>query len=142
MYAGGNYKLHWHSDENYIYIGIKGKSIGWVAIGFEPSDEMKDADIVFGLIKNGGTLVLDQFSTGVFGPHHPDIELGGTYDILEFGGKEENGTTIFEFKRALDTGDQYDKVINKGIVKIIWAYGLSDEINIKHAVRGDGEISI
>jgi len=138
----GEYTIHWRSDEQYIYIGIKAKTSGWVAIGFEPSSRMKDADMVFGFVQGGKTIISDQFSTGTYGPHAPDTELGGTDDILEFGGKEEGGFTIIEFKRALDTSDQYAKALAEGATKIIWAYGSDDEITTKHAVRGDGEIFI
>jgi len=138
----GNYEIRWLSDDQHIYIGIKAKTTGWVAIGFEPTSGMKDADIVFGFVQGGRTVTSDEFSTGTYGPHSPDTELGGTDDILEFGGKEEGGFTIIEFKRALDTSDQYDKALAEGAIKIIWAYGSDDEITTKHAVRGDGEISI
>lgn len=138
----GNYEIRWINDDQYIYIGIKAKTTGWVAIGFEPTSGMKDADMVFGFVQGGKTVISDQFSTGTYGPHSPDTELGGTDDILESGGKEEGGFTIIEFKRTLDTGDQYDKALAEGAIKIIWAYGPDDEITKKHAVRGDGEISI
>ena len=138
----GNYEIRWLSDDQYIYIGIRAKTTGWVAIGFDPTSGMKDADMVFGFLQGGEIVISDQFSTGTFGPHSPDTELGGTDDILEAGGKEEGGFTIIEFKRALDTGDQYDKALAEGVIKIIWAYGPDDEITKKHAVRGDGEISI
>jgi hypothetical protein len=138
----GNYEIRWLADDQYIYIGIKAKTTGWVAIGFEPSSGMKDADMVFGFVQSGKTIISDQFSTGTYGPHSPDTELGGTDDILESGGKEEGGFTIIEFKRTLDTGDRYDKALAEGAIKIIWAYGPDDEITKKHAVRGDGEISI
>ena len=86
--------------------------------------------------------MIDMFSTGDFGPHPPDVELGGEDDILLFGGEEEGGYTVIEVKRALDTGDKYDIPIVKGINKIIWAYGLDDTISMKHTVRGYGDTEI
>jgi len=138
----GNYEIRWLSDDQYIYIGIRAKTTGWVALGIKPTSAMKDADMIFGFVKDGAITVSDQFSTGTYGPHSPDTELGGTNDILEFDGKEEGGYTTIEFKRRLSTGDEYDNEFTKGTVKIIWAFGPDDEIAKKHAVRGDGEISI
>jgi hypothetical protein len=138
----GNYEIRWLSDDQYIYIGIRAKTTGWVAIGFGPASGMKDADMVFGFVQGGKTVISDQFSTGTYGPHSSETEIGGTDDILESGRKEEGGFTIIEFKRTLDTGDRYDKALAEGAIKIIWAYGPDDEITKKHAVRGDGEISI
>ena len=138
----GNYEIRWLSDDQYIYIGIRAKTSGWVAVGIKPTSAMKDADMIFGFVKDGVIAVSDQFSTGTYGPHFPDSELGGTDDILDFDGKEEGGYTTIEFKRRLSTGDEYDNDFTKGTINIIWAYGPDDDLEKKHAIRGDGEISI
>lgn len=138
----GDYTIHWRSDEQYIYIGMNAKTTGWIAMAVQPGSRMKDADMVFGFIEDEETTVYDLFSTGDFGPHPLDLELGGTDDILEFGGKEEGEFTTIEFKRALNTGDDYDIPIFKGINKIIWAYGSSDSLTVKHSTRGYGEINL
>jgi len=136
----GDYEINWSGDEEYIYIGLKVKTIGWVAFGIQPGTLMKEADMVLGFVSDDKTTVYDQFSTGDFGPHPPDTELGGTNDILEFGGKEAGGYSTIEFKRALNTGDQYDHQLLKGVNKIIWAYGSDDQSKIKHVSRGYGEL--
>jgi hypothetical protein len=138
----GDYKIHWLSDDLYVYIGIKAETSGFVSIAVQPGSRMKDADMVFGFVKNGETTILDLFSTGNFGPHPPDTELGGTNDILEFAGSEQDGFTTIEFKRKLVTGDKYDNPLSKGVNKIIWAYGSTDELSQKHTSRGYGEINL
>lgn len=140
--ANGNFELRWRADEKYIYIGIKAKTSGWVAVGFEPSSRMKDADMVFAFVQDGKTIISDQFSTGSYGPHSPDTDLGGIDDILEFSGKEEGDYTLIEFKRALITGDKYDNELPKGAIEIIWAYGSTDDLTAKHIARGYGEITL
>jgi hypothetical protein len=82
------------------------------------------------------------FCTDDFGSHPPDTELGGTFDITSFGGKEADGYTTIEFKRALDTGDRYDNRLSIGGNKIIWSYGPADGLTQKHISRGYGEITI
>ena len=138
----GNYEIRWLSDDQYIYIGIRAKTTGWVAVGVKPTSAMKDADMVIGFIKDGLTTVSDQFSTGIYGPHSPDTDLGGANNILDFDGKEEDGYTTIEFKRALSTGDEYDNEFNNGKNEIIWSYGSSDEKGQRHIVRGYGEINL
>jgi len=138
----GDYTIHWRSDEQYIYIGMTAKTDGWVAMALQPGSRMKDADMVFGFVKDGSVEVQDLYSTGDFGPHPPDSELGGTDDILTFGGREEGGFTTIEFKRLLTTTDKYDISIQKGVNKIIWAYGSSDSLTAKHSTRGYGEINL
>ncbi|UCC60801.1 MAG: hypothetical protein JSV02_02980 [Dehalococcoidia bacterium] len=138
----GNYEIHWKSDEEYIYAGMKARTGGYVSVGFQPGSRMKNADMVFGFIADGEVTIYDMYSTGDFGPHPPDTDLGGTFDIAEFGGKEEGSFTIIEFKRELATGDQYDNPLLSGVNKIIWSYGSSDSLTRQHSNRGYGEIEL
>ena len=138
----GNFELHWSGDEQYIYIGMKAKTSGWISLGIQPGSAMKDADMILGLVKDGQVEVYDQFSTGTYGPHPDDTSLGGTDDIVEFGGKEEGGFTVIEFRRNIDTGDKYDLPLSGGVHKVIWAYGSKDDSKAKHSSRGYGEIEL
>jgi hypothetical protein len=143
-YAGtaqyGDFQVSWRHDGEFIYMGIRAKTSGFVSVGIQPGRTMKDADIIFGWVEGGAATVMDHHSTGNFGPHSPDTEMGGTEDILESGGSEDGGFTTIEFKRALDTGDTYDNVWQQGSNKIIYAYGSNDSREFKHSTRGYGEI--
>jgi hypothetical protein len=137
----GDYDLFWFSDEQYIYIGMRAKTIGWVAVGIQPgTGRMRDADLILGSVKDEETEIYDMFGTGPV-VHGVDTELGGTHDILDFGGREGNGYTTIEFRRLLHTGDEYDIHLPKGTNTIIWAYGARDE-RTKHSHRGYGEIQL
>jgi len=138
----GNFEIRWLKDDENAYFGIRVKTDGWVAVGFSPSDRMKDADMVLGFVIDGQTTVTDQFSTGTFGPHVADVELGGTDDILESGGREDGGFTTIEFSRPLRTGDQNDNDLSPGKIEIIWSYGTTDNIDRQHITRGHGEIDL
>jgi len=145
-YAGaekyGDFEIRWRNDEQYIYIGIRVKTDGWVSVAFQPGTRMKDADMILGLVENNEPVIFDLFSTGDFGPHYSDEELGGTNDILEFDGSEDEEYTVIEFKRALNSGDAYDLDVLPGENKIIWAFGSSDDVTRKHFSRGYGQITI
>ncbi len=138
----GDFELSWSTDDLYLYMGMKAKTAGWVAVGFDPSSQMKDADIVQGFIKDGVLSIADQYSTGQFGPHPADTQQGGTDDILAAAGGSDGGFTTIEFKRRLDTGDKFDKQLGKGAHKIIWAYGSDLQFTLKHTARGSGEIDL
>ena len=139
-YANGDYELFWNSDTQHVYIGMKARTSGWVAMAIQPGSRMKDADMVFGYVEDGQVTVLDLYSTGDFGPHPPDIEQNGTDDIIEYGGTEADGYTTIEFKRALATGDRYDHDLSGGNNQIIWAFGSLDNFSMRHSQRGYGEI--
>jgi hypothetical protein len=137
----GDYEIHWVNDQKYIYMAIKAKTTGWVSVGIQPGLGMKDADMIFGFVKDGVVTILDSYGTNI-GFHPDDTELGGTFDIISFGGQEAGGYTTIEFKRALDTGDKYDKALATGNNRIIWAYGPDDTPTTKHTQQGQGEITI
>ncbi len=139
--AGGRFRVYWRSDGEYLYMALVGETEGWVAIGFEPTVRMKDADMVIGWVKGGKAYVVDAFSTGETGPHPPDTKIGGSNDILAYGGSEGNGVTVIEFKRKLDTGDKYDKPLVPGrTVKFLFAMADSDQFTKKHNVaKGSGQ---
>jgi uncharacterized membrane protein YozB (DUF420 family) len=136
--SGGDFNIYWQINGTNIIIGLKAKTDGWVSLGIEPTTIMKDADMIFGWVDSDGNAgMLDCFSTGRTGPHPPDEELGGSFDIDNFSGTENGGWTEIEFSRALSTGDKYDKDIKaEGKVRIIWAYGSSDGYTVKHIERG------
>ena len=138
----GNYELSYRSDGTYIYIGLKVKTTGWVGVGIQPEMDvqMLAADMVFGYITADTVMVSDHFGTGNYS-HLPDTELGGTDDILEYGGKEEEGFTIIEFKRPMVTNDKYDIPLVESVQTIMWAYGLHDNEE-KHIAAGFIEINI
>ena len=144
-----DFEIYWVSDEQNIFVGMRAKTTGWVAVGFGSTEKMKGADVVFGFVLEGETFIYDLFCTGRYGPHPEDMELGGSYDILAFGGKEERGYTTIEFARALSTGDEYDNELMSGENPILWSYGKEGRDELppsmsadKHASRGYGEIII
>ncbi|MFX0013006.1 MAG: DOMON domain-containing protein [Promethearchaeota archaeon] len=135
-----DYSLFWEVNDSDIYIAIRAKTVGWVAIGIGPTFAMQDADMIFGWVNSTGVFAMDTFSIGQFGPHPPDLDLGGTNDIVDFNGTELNEITTFEFKRLLTTGDEYDKSIpTSGKVKMLWALGSSDDFTSSHIERGSFE---
>lgn len=143
-YSGGSMEISWKNDQEYLYMALNGTARGWVSIGFDPSEWMKDADIVMGFINSGSVQVLDEYSTGNYGPHLEDTVLGGSDDLLEVGGRQDGGDMIIEFKRKLDTGDRFDKVLVPGeAVSMIWASSDSSDHDFKHDVAyGEGILTL
>lgn len=141
--SNGGYALYWKNDAEYLYMALVGLANGFVAIGFEPTQAMKDADMVMGWVSNGNATVLDLYSTGIYGPHPRDEDLGGRDDILEFGGTESNNRTVIEFKRKMDTGDRFDKAFQPGqTVNIIWSMSATDALEVRHNTRGVSMIDL
>ncbi len=136
------FSVSWKNDAEYFYMAIEGKTEGWVAIGFDPAEWMKDADMVIGGVDGGEAYVRDAYSVERYGPHPPDPDLGGADDVVEFGGSEKDGRTVIEFKRNMATGDVWDKAFVPGqTVKMIWATSESDDSEMRHIIDGKGTLT-
>lgn len=128
-----------------IFIALKVETSGWVAIGIEPKDNLhKNADLIFGWVDSQGRVkVKDAFSPESQGSHPEDKELGGTTDIVSFGGAEKNGITTIEFVRPMITGDRFDNdIYSKTDTSIIWAYGKDDDWKTQHQEQGRGSFNV
>ena len=139
-YTGGDMEVSWKNDAEYLYLGLNGSTDGWLAIGFDPLEWMKNSDIILASMQAGKAVVLDEYCTGNYGPHIEDTMLGGSSDILESGGSRAASRTIIELKRKLDTGDRFDKAFAPGqAVSMIWALSSNPDISLKHDVAyGEG----
>lgn len=144
LFQEGRVKIYVKVDDPIISIGMEAPTTGWVGIGFDPVSVMDQADMVIAWVESDGKVhALDCFSTGLFGPHPPDTDLGGTNDMVAFGGKEEGGRTIIEFQRPLKASDSYDKPIDPTkSLKIIWAYGETDGFDDMHIAAGSAEMDL
>jgi len=104
---------------------------------------MQGANFIFGYVQGGETSIADMYGTEPTAMHPPDEELGGTNDIVAFGGREEGGTTTIEFQIPLDSGDANDKPLSPGSTySVILARGTADEFLVYHAARGVSEITL
>ena len=138
-----NFRVYWTILKDELHMAISAVTTGWISIGFDPEDIMKDSDVILGWVEGGAVHIIDAYSTGQYGPHPPDTHLGGTNDILEYNGTEANGATTLEFVRKVDTGDEYDKVIpTTGNLNVMWAYGEHDDFSESHSQRGFAVLTI
>jgi hypothetical protein len=77
-YSGGEMEISWKNDPEYLYLGLNGSTEGWLAIGFEPQEWMKNADIILASVQGGKATVLDEYCTGNYGPHIEDTMQQGS----------------------------------------------------------------
>ena len=133
--ASGEMEVHWRFSGTDLNMALKARTTGWIAVGIGASSFMKDADVVLGYVDGSGkAVVLDCFSTGNYGPHPPDPELGGADNLIAAGGSESGGWTTIEFSRPLNSpDDRFDNDIDASVsTKIIWAIGSSDDPSAQH----------
>jgi hypothetical protein len=113
---------------------------GWLAIGFNPTKVMKNANIIIGYADSSTSVVVDQFGSGMF-EHKTDTTIGGKNNIIDGKCTEENGITTLSFTILLDSGDPMDgKIVLGQKTKVIFACGKEDDINKKHVKNAKTEI--
>jgi hypothetical protein len=128
-------ELQWRTDDEYLYVNVIAPTTGWVSVGFDPTNQMADANILIGYVDDmGEVMVRDDFGTSSTS-HASDESLGGFDDIEDYWGYEENGETFLRFQIPLDSGDMYDKVLVPGnTYTIILAYGSADNFTAIHTL--------
>jgi len=85
---------------------------------------MINQDIVVGYARGNAFRVQDSFTPSRARPL-PDVYFGGTDDILDAVGKEDDGTTYLKFRRRLQTDDKEGDycIIEDVLYLMIYAYG-------------------
>jgi DOMON domain len=123
----------WKVDGANLAVKLAAPTTGWVGIGFNPTDVMKDANIIIGYVKDGKVEIADEFGTQVT-QHAADAKKGGQDNVTVIGGSETGNTTTLEFSIPLDSGDAMDRVIDPAadtIVLLAFGPGM-DSFKMKH----------
>ena len=130
------FSLRWRFIGNNIEIIIKAESTGWIAIGFEPENVMKGADIYIGYVdKNNNVFIDDQYGNTMF-THISDKKLGGKNNILQFWGNQKGEFTEIGFIIPTNSGDKYDKKFIKGkTYTVLLACGKKDDFTTIHSYK-------
>ncbi len=115
---------------------------GWVAVGFDPSSRMKDADFKIGYVKDGVAYARDDFGVSNIS-HKEDAAIGGKNDLVSFSGTEKDGITSMTFVFPLASGDTNDATLNSGAIHtVILGASRSDSFTGLHSKVGKTTIKI
>ncbi|MDZ4181375.1 MAG: DOMON domain-containing protein [Candidatus Cloacimonadaceae bacterium] len=115
---------------------------GWLAVGFDPTSSMKNANFIIGYVSGENAFIRDDF--GVSNTSHAaDTELGGSSDVSLISGTEADGVSTLRFSIPLDSGDSKDRVLQVGSsYRVIFARGTADDFDSMHNGIGSGTIRI
>jgi len=134
--------FYWRTDGEYLHGIIEAPGTGWVAVGFDPENQMQGANILIGYVNEEGTVLRDDYGNSPVA-HASDESLGGTDDIMMMSGMDDGEMTKIHFTIPLDSGDEYDKALTPGEnYMIILAYGPNDDFTSYHTVRTIANIEL
>jgi hypothetical protein len=129
----------WRVEDQNLRVVISARTKGWVAVGFNPSEKMKDANFIIGYVKKGTVYINDEYGIKK-GGHVADTKIDGSSDILERNGSEKNDITEIEFVIPLDSGDTKDRPLEPGEdYLILLAYGKGDSFQSPHSIEAEAK---
>ncbi len=134
----------WKVNGDKLEVKLSAKTTGWVAVGFNPTDDMKGANYILGYVKDGKVTLSDDFGDSSTS-HKADDKLGGTEDVTLIGGTEEGGKTTIEFTIPLASADANDGKIDVNADSLVLlAYGPPerDSFKTKHTFRTELKINL
>ncbi|XP_039980893.1 DBH-like monooxygenase protein 2 homolog isoform X2 [Xiphias gladius] len=131
--------LKWRFDHLQGNIAFKliVNTTGWVGFGLSPNGGMKGSDIVIGGLGPSGSYFTDRYATG---NSVPLVDTQQSYTLLSLN--ETQGQTIMTFQRSIQACDDQDFHITAQPIKLIYAYGTTDEITYHGARRGTKEVNL
>ncbi|KAM6915130.1 DBH-like monooxygenase protein 2 homolog [Xenentodon cancila] len=131
--------LKWGFDnlEGNITFQLTVNSTGWVGFGFSPNGDMDGSDIVMGGLGPRGSYFTDRYSTG---DSMPLVDDDQSYTLLSV--TENDDQTTMTFQRSIQACDDKDFHITVQPIKLIYAYGTTDEMKYHGARRGTKEVNL
>lgn len=134
--------LRYRVDGDSLRCILSAQTTGWVAVGFNPSSRMKDANFILGYVDNGTVTVRDDWGTQEMS-HQADVDLGGRANVRAIQGQETSGITEVEFIIPLDSGDAFDRALTVGqSYPVLLARSGMDDINVQHSNRDQTTITL
>mmetsp|Transcript_10012 Transcript_10012/g.22444 ORF Transcript_10012/g.22444 Transcript_10012/m.22444 type:complete len:1498 (+) Transcript_10012:129-4622(+) len=128
-------------DEEYVDMLLAAKTIGWLGVGFynqTASHPMIKTDMVVARVIDGEAWIDDQYAFAIETPRN-DSELdGGSDQLLNKAGLEENGITYIFFRRSFraEDLDPWDYQFRDDLQQIPLVYAYSDEGNDEITYHG------
>jgi hypothetical protein len=134
--------LKYKVDGTELHCVLSANTSGWVSVGFNPSNMMKDANFIIGYVENETAFIRDDWGVDVTS-HQSDISLGGSENVTLLQGNETEGVTEIEFTIPLNSGDPYDQILQQGnSYPITLARGDADDFDQYHSAVGVTNITL
>lgn len=137
-----NWEFSWEISGSEIEFTLSAPTTGWLAIGFNPSRMMRDADYRIAYVEGSDVFIRDDYGNGLTS-HVSDDQLGGAQHVRVISGSESDGVTTVVFAMPLEAADEYDESFVSGQeYKVILAYAGDggDDFTSRHVERTSVDI--
>jgi hypothetical protein len=136
--------LKWKVQDSTLMVKVSASTTGWVAVGFDPTNRMQNANLIIGYVSGGDAFIRDDYGSALTS-HESDVSGGGSDDVTDKGGTETGGVTEITFSIPLDSGDTRDRPLAEGnTYGVILSRGPNgaDDHTTQHAARAATTITL
>ncbi|MEQ9593048.1 MAG: DOMON domain-containing protein [Cyclobacteriaceae bacterium] len=142
MVTKGGMTVRWKVEDEILIVTMIAQTSGWLAIGFNHSDQLAGTNLLMGAVEQGFYRVEDRFIVAP-GNHKAMTELGARDQILHRHGKERNGETVIEFAIPLQATDDFHLSLQEGgEYFLLMAYSLEDDFEHHSIMRTSTKIKL
>jgi hypothetical protein len=121
--------------ESVIECKLVAPAAGWVRLGLRPADNDSKYNIVIGRVTDTQYSLADCFISDKYNGIMLDTKIGGTNDLTDTAGYEENGKTFLFFSIPLESKDRFDTVIGNNMILFILECSDSDDLDTPPVIQ-------
>lgn len=134
--------VRWQVEGDLIHFEMEAPTKGWVAIGFNETDQITGAYLLMGRVRHNKTEVLEHFTESP-GNYHPLENYGIVNQVRNISGTEKDGRTTLKFSIPLTPASRYHKKLWTGKQWwLILAYSREDDFQHHSVMRTSESIKL
>jgi hypothetical protein len=132
----------WYHQNERIYFGISAPTEGWVAIGFNFSDDIKGTYLLMGNVINDKPNVVEHYTVSA-GNYKPIKAFAVPSQVQHIEGVENNNNTVLNFSVPVKAKSKYQKDLSPGLKYVLHiAYSREDDFQHHSMMRSTVNISL
>lgn len=134
--------IQWKYSQNTIDFEVFAPTQGWVAIGFNETNQLKGTHLIMGTVKEGEVILSDRYIVGI-GNHQPVEKLGGINHLYQPKGEENDKGTTLSFSIPIEAGDEFHWNLRENRpFSLLIAYSMEDDFSHHSRMRTAVDITL
>jgi DOMON domain len=132
----------WYHQNERIYFGVSAPTEGWVAIGFNFSDDIKGTYLLMGNVINDKPNVVEHYTVSA-GNYKPLTAFAVLSQVQHIEGAENKNNTVLNFSIPVKAKSKYQKDLSPGLKYVLHiAYSRKDNFQHHSMMRTTVNISL
>ncbi len=137
-----NMTVSWGYKNKRIHFTMQAPTEGWVAIGFNTTENITGTYLLMGNVTAGVPDVVEYYTVSP-GNYQPVTTLGGKAGVDNVTGEEHNGKTSLKFSLPLRSKTGYGRTLTEGTsYAMLLAYSLEDDFQHHSIMRTSIKIEL